>query len=123
MRVFVVGASGVIGSRLVPQLIELGHEVIGSARSPEKAGRLRRLEAESLVLDALDARAVREAVAAARPDAIDYQATALTGIGGNDLSITIAPSLRRTGSAAKAPTTCSRPHAKRASASSSPRAT
>ena len=86
--------------------------MIGSARSPEKAGRLRRLEAESLVLDALDARAVREAVAAARPDAIDYQATALTGIGGNDLSITIA-----------APTTCSRPHAKRASASSSPRAT
>jgi nucleoside-diphosphate-sugar epimerase len=80
MRVFVVGASGAIGRRLVPQLIERGHEVIGSARSPDKAERLRKLGAEPVVLDALDARAVREAVAAARPDAIVHQATALTGI-------------------------------------------
>jgi nucleoside-diphosphate-sugar epimerase len=77
MRVFVVGASGAIGTRLVPQLIDRGHEVIGSARSPEKAERLRRLGAESVVLDALDARAVREAVGAAQPDAIVHQATAL----------------------------------------------
>ena len=77
MRVFVVGASGAIGSRLVPQLIERGHEVIGSARSPDKAERLRRLGAESVVLDALDAQAVRDAVAAAEPDAIVHQATAL----------------------------------------------
>jgi nucleoside-diphosphate-sugar epimerase len=81
MRVFVVGASGAIGTRLVPQLIERGHEVIGSARSPHKAERLRGLGAESVVLDALDARAVREAVAAAQPDAIVHQATALTGLG------------------------------------------
>jgi 2-alkyl-3-oxoalkanoate reductase len=80
MRVLVVGASGVIGHRLVPQLIERGHDVIGSARSPGKAEKLRRLGAEPVVLDALDADAVREAVAAAQPDAIVHQATALTGI-------------------------------------------
>jgi nucleoside-diphosphate-sugar epimerase len=80
MRVFVVGASGVIGRRLIPQLIERGHEVIGSACSPDKAERLRTLGAGSVVLDALDAGAVREAVAAAQPDAIVHQATALTGI-------------------------------------------
>jgi nucleoside-diphosphate-sugar epimerase len=80
MRVLVVGASGAIGRRLVPRLIERGHEVIGSARSLENTKRLRRLGAQSLVLDALDARAAREAVAAAQPDAIVHQATALTGI-------------------------------------------
>src|SRR5918992_497288 len=77
MRVFVVGASRAIGRRLVPQLIERGHKVIGSARSPDKAERLRGLGAESVVLDALDTRAVRETVAAAQPDAIVHQATAL----------------------------------------------
>jgi nucleoside-diphosphate-sugar epimerase len=79
MRVFVVGAGGAIGSRLVPQLIWRGHEVIGSARSPDKAGRLRSLGAEPVVLDALDARGVMEIVAAVKPDAIVHQATALTG--------------------------------------------
>ena len=80
MKVMVVGASGAIGRRLVPQLIERGHDVIGSARSPVKAELLRTLGAESVLLDALDARAVRKAVAAAQPDAIVHQATALTGI-------------------------------------------
>ena len=41
MRVFVAGATGAIGARLVPQLVERGHEVIGPSRSPEKADRLR----------------------------------------------------------------------------------
>lgn len=80
MRVFLVGASGVIGRRLVPRLIERGHQVIGTARSPDRAERLRKLGAQSVVLDALDARAVSEAVAAAQPDAIVHEATALTGI-------------------------------------------
>ncbi|MBO0773321.1 MAG: NAD(P)-dependent oxidoreductase, partial [Actinobacteria bacterium] len=43
MRVLVVGASGAIGARLIPQLRQRGHEVIGSSRSPGKAGRLRAL--------------------------------------------------------------------------------
>jgi nucleoside-diphosphate-sugar epimerase len=78
MRVLVIAASGVIGSQLVPQLRRRGHEVIGTSRSAGKAGRLRALGAEPIMLDVLDARAVRAAVAAARPDAIIYQASALT---------------------------------------------
>jgi len=74
-----------VSTRLVPRLRGRGHEVIGSARSPGKAGRLRELGCEPIVLDALDAAAVRAAVAAARPDAIIYQATALAeaGFSGN----------------------------------------
>jgi 2-alkyl-3-oxoalkanoate reductase len=77
MRVLVVGATGAIGTALVPQLRMRGHEVIGSSRSPGKAGQLRELGAEPIVLDALDKKAGTEAVAAAGPEAIIYQATAL----------------------------------------------
>ena len=80
MRVFVAGATGALGSRLVPQLLERGHEVIGTSRSPEKADRLAELGAEAVVLDLLDREAVLEAVARARPDAIVHQATALAGL-------------------------------------------
>jgi nucleoside-diphosphate-sugar epimerase len=80
MRVFVAGATGAIGARLVPELVRRGHEVVGTSRSAEKAERLRALGAEPVVLDLLDARAVREAVGAARPDAIVHQATALAGL-------------------------------------------
>ena len=79
MRVFVAGASGAIGARLVPQLVQRGHEVIGTSRSPKKAERLRALGAEPVALDLLDPDAVRKAMAAAEPDAIVHQATALTG--------------------------------------------
>jgi nucleoside-diphosphate-sugar epimerase len=77
MRVFVAGASGAIGARLVPQLVERGHEVIGTFRSPGNDDRLRALGAEPIVLDLLDAAAVRRAVLAAEPGAIVHQATAL----------------------------------------------
>jgi nucleoside-diphosphate-sugar epimerase len=78
MRVFVAGASGAIGTRLVPQLNDRGHEVIGTSRSPGNAERIRALGAEAIVLDLLDPRAVRKAVLEAKPDAIVHQATALT---------------------------------------------
>jgi 2-alkyl-3-oxoalkanoate reductase len=77
MRVFVAGASGAIGTRLVPQLIDQGHEVIGTFRSPGHGQRVRALGAEPVALDLLDPAAVRRAVLAARPDAIIHQATAL----------------------------------------------
>src|SRR6204780_5822096 len=80
MRVFVAGASGAIGTRLVPQLIARGHEVTGTfTSSPEKAERIRGLGAGAVALDLLDATAVRAAVLAAKPDAIIHQATALAG--------------------------------------------
>src|SRR5919109_2300922 len=77
MRVFVAGASGAIGARLVPQLIDRGHQVIGTFRSPVNAERVRALGAEPVALDLLDPRAVRKAVLEAAPDAIVHQATAL----------------------------------------------
>jgi len=80
MRVFVAGASGAIGRRLVAQLIERGHEVIGTHKAAAKAGALRALGATPVELDLLDAAAVRRAVLAAAPDAIVHEATALTGL-------------------------------------------
>lgn len=80
MRVFVAGASGAIGIRLVPRLIERGHEVTGTSRSSEKAEPLRALGAEPVVLDLLEREAVIEAVVAAQPDAIVHEATALADV-------------------------------------------
>jgi 2-alkyl-3-oxoalkanoate reductase len=77
MRVFVAGASGAIGTKLVPQLVDRGHEVIGTSRSAEKAEHIRALGAEPVALDLLDRAAVRRAVLEAAPDAIVHQATAL----------------------------------------------
>jgi 2-alkyl-3-oxoalkanoate reductase len=80
MRVFITGASGAIGTRLVAQLNDRGHEVIGTSRSPKSAERVRALGAEAVELDLLDARAVSKAVLAAQPDAIVHQATALADV-------------------------------------------
>jgi nucleoside-diphosphate-sugar epimerase len=80
MRVFVAGASGAIGTRLVPQLIDRGHQVIGTFRSPGNAERVRALGAEPIALDLLDARAVRRVVLETGPEAIIHQATALADV-------------------------------------------
>jgi 2-alkyl-3-oxoalkanoate reductase len=80
MRVFVVGASGALGSRLVPQLIDAGHEVIGTHHSPASAELLRALGAKPVMLDLLDTHAVRKAVLENEPDAIVHQATALANL-------------------------------------------
>jgi 2-alkyl-3-oxoalkanoate reductase len=95
MRVFLVGASGAIGTRLVPQLIERGHEVIGSFKSAGGAERVRALGAKPVPLDLLDANAVRKAVLDAAPDAIIHQATALAGVRfGRSLDRTFGPTNR-----------------------------
>jgi 2-alkyl-3-oxoalkanoate reductase len=79
MRVFVAGAAGAIGTRLVPQLVARGHQVTASTRSGDKVDRLRALGAEPVVVDGLDAAAVGKAVTLAEPDAIVHQMTALAG--------------------------------------------
>jgi nucleoside-diphosphate-sugar epimerase len=80
MRIFVAGASGAIGTRLVPKLVERGHEVIGTFNSPGGADRVRALGAKPVKLDLLDAEAVRRSVVGASPDAIAHEATALSDV-------------------------------------------
>jgi nucleoside-diphosphate-sugar epimerase len=81
MRVLVVGASGAIGRRLLPQLIDRGHEVVGTCRSAQKAGLISALGAEAVALDLLDTPAVDAVVRSTEPDAIVHQATALANGG------------------------------------------
>jgi nucleoside-diphosphate-sugar epimerase len=78
VRVFVAGGTGVIGRRLVPQLVARGHQVTATTTSAAKLGLLRQLGADGVVMDGLDAAVVGEAVAAARPNVIVNQMTALS---------------------------------------------
>jgi nucleoside-diphosphate-sugar epimerase len=77
MRVFLAGATGVIGRRLLPMLVAAGHEVTGMTRTPAKLDALRAAGAEAVLADALDGAAMRAAIAAARPDAVVHQLTSL----------------------------------------------
>ena len=78
MRVFVAGGAGVLGRRLVPQLVARGHQVTATTTSAAKLDLLARLGADGVVMDGLDAVAVGEAVAKARPDAIVHQMTGIS---------------------------------------------
>jgi len=80
MRVFVAGATGVIGQYLVPGLVSAGHDVTASTRSPAKAGRLKDQGAAPVIVDGLDRQAVLQAVTAAQPEVIIHQMTALTSM-------------------------------------------
>jgi 2-alkyl-3-oxoalkanoate reductase len=79
MKVFVAGATGVLGRQLVPQLVARGHEVVGMTRSASKQDLVRSLGARPVVADALDPDAVAQAVASAEPEVIVHQLTALSG--------------------------------------------
>jgi nucleoside-diphosphate-sugar epimerase len=78
LRIFIAGASGTLGRRLVPQLIDRGHHVVGTTRS--NPDRLRALGAEPVVVDPLDRAALVAAVVAAEPDVVVHQLTALSGL-------------------------------------------
>jgi 2-alkyl-3-oxoalkanoate reductase len=80
MRIFVAGATGALGRRLVPLLVVDGHAVTAMTRTAGKAAGLRAAGAEPVVADALDRDAVLRAVCAARPEVVVHQATALAGV-------------------------------------------
>jgi len=79
MKVFVAGATGVLGRELVPRLVARGHEVVGMTRTASKQDGLRALGARPVVADALDPDAVAQAVTSAEPEVIVHQLTALSG--------------------------------------------
>ena len=77
MRVFLAGAGGAIGRRLVPLLLRAGHDVTGTTRSAETASELARAGVVPAVLDVFDAQAVTAAVGAAKPGVVIHQLTDL----------------------------------------------
>jgi nucleoside-diphosphate-sugar epimerase len=78
VRVFVAGGSGVLGRRLVPQLVARGHQVTATTTSAGRLGLLAELGADGVVMDGLDGSSVGAAVAAARPDVVVHQMTAIS---------------------------------------------
>ena len=77
MRIFLAGASGVIGVRLVPLLVAAGHTVYAMTRSPAKAEMLADLGAEPVVCDVFDAAALTRAVTGCAPGLVIHQLTDL----------------------------------------------
>lgn len=78
MRIFLAGASGSLGRRLVPTLVTEGHDVIGTTRSESKAAQLEAAGAKPLVVDGLDREGTLRAVTTAQPDVVIHQLTALS---------------------------------------------
>jgi nucleoside-diphosphate-sugar epimerase len=75
LRVFLAGASGAIGERLLPLLVGAGHEVAGMTRTPEKTERLRELGAQPVVCDVYDRDGLHAAMGAFEPDLVLHQLT------------------------------------------------
>ncbi len=77
MNVFIAGATGALGTQLVPMLVADGHDVVGMMRTEAKHDQLLGLGARPVVADALDADAVKRAVGEAQPDVIVHELTAI----------------------------------------------
>ena len=80
MRIFLAGATGAIGRRLVPQLLAAGHLVVATTRTPDKRAAIWNLGAQPVLMDGLDAESVGAAVAKAEPEVIIHQMTAIDGV-------------------------------------------
>lgn len=94
MRIFVAGATGAVGKQLVPRLLAAGHRVVGMTRSEEKQAALWEMGAEPTVADALDPGQVAEAVAAAVPDVIVHELTAISTLDVRHFDRSFAPTNR-----------------------------
>ncbi|HET7902576.1 MAG TPA: NAD(P)H-binding protein, partial [Candidatus Nanopelagicales bacterium] len=77
MRVFLAGATGVIGVRLVPLLVAAGHHVVGMTRTPAKLDQLRDIGAEPVVCDVFDLPRLVEVVGESAPDVVLHELTDL----------------------------------------------
>jgi len=77
MRIFLAGATGVIGVRLIPLLLSEGHVVAGMTRSPEKTASLRKLGAKPVLCDVFDEHGLHDAVTDFGPDLVMHQLTDL----------------------------------------------
>jgi nucleoside-diphosphate-sugar epimerase len=80
MRIFVAGATGAVGRCLVPALVAADHSVVGTTRTPEKLDAIRRMGADPVLADGLDATGMRAAVLTAKPDVIIHQMTDLAAV-------------------------------------------
>ncbi|MPZ54267.1 MAG: NAD-dependent epimerase/dehydratase family protein [Acidimicrobiia bacterium] len=79
MRVFIAGASGVVGRHLIPMLVKAGHQVVGTSRHDAGAERIHQLGASPVTVDPLQAESVHSVVEDAKPDVVIHQLTALSG--------------------------------------------
>jgi nucleoside-diphosphate-sugar epimerase len=77
VQIFLAGATGAIGRRLIPLLCDAGHHVVGASRSSEKIALLRGLGAEPVIVDVFDTTALTAIVGAARPEVVVHQLTDL----------------------------------------------
>lgn len=89
MKIFLAGGSGAIGRRLVPMLVEAGHEVVAMTRAPERAASLEAMGAAPVVCDVFDVARLGELVTRAEPDTIIHQLTAFGATDADPLAATI----------------------------------
>ena len=79
MKIFIAGATGAVGRRLIPALIQLGHQVIGMSRSKYKMKMIRASGATPVIADAFDAKALNNALQETKPDVVMHQLTSIPG--------------------------------------------